>query len=79
VSFGPFRGQCPFAVALARVDAPAAGRAFAAYGGNYIVSSLIWLWGLRRSETGSVGHHRVLSCAFLARPSFSSVDARCDA
>ena len=35
-----------FALALTRVDldAATAGRAYAAYGGVYIVSSLIWLW-----------------------------------
>ena len=32
-----------FAVALTRVDAAFAGRAYAAYGGVYIVSSLVWL------------------------------------
>jgi len=32
-----------FAIALTRVDAVFAGRAFAAYGGIYIVSSLIWM------------------------------------
>ena len=32
-----------FAVALTRADAAFAGRAYAAYGGIYIVSSLIWL------------------------------------
>jgi small multidrug resistance family-3 protein len=32
-----------FALALTRVDASLAGRAFAAYGGVYIVSSLLWL------------------------------------
>jgi small multidrug resistance family-3 protein len=32
-----------FAVALTRIDAAAAGRAYAAYGGVYIVSSLLWL------------------------------------
>ena len=31
-----------FALCLARVDASYAGRAFAAYGGIYIVSSLAW-------------------------------------
>lgn len=39
-----------FAFALTRVDATAAGRAYAAYGGVYIVASLLWLWvveGLR--------------------------------
>ncbi len=33
-----------FALVLTRVSAPAAGRAYAAYGGIYIVSSLLWLW-----------------------------------
>jgi small multidrug resistance family-3 protein len=32
-----------FAVCLTRVDSPHAGRAFAAYGGVYIVSSLLWM------------------------------------
>ncbi len=33
-----------FAFLLARVDSPAAGRTFAAYGGIYVVSSILWLW-----------------------------------
>ena len=33
-----------FALLLTRVDAPFAGRAFAAYGGVYIAASLLWLW-----------------------------------
>lgn len=33
-----------FAVALTRVDALFAGRAYAAYGGIYIAASLVWLW-----------------------------------
>ncbi len=33
-----------FAIALTRVDSSNAGRAYAAYGGIYIVSSLVWLW-----------------------------------
>ncbi len=33
-----------FAVLLTRIDVNLAGRAYAAYGGIYIVSSLIWLW-----------------------------------
>lgn len=33
-----------FALALTRVDAAAAGRAYAAYGGVYILSALAWLW-----------------------------------
>ena len=33
-----------FAFALTRVDSAFAGRAYAAYGGIYIVASLAWLW-----------------------------------
>ncbi|TAN02488.1 MAG: YnfA family protein [Rhodanobacteraceae bacterium] len=33
-----------FAWLLTRVDIAAAGRAYAAYGGVYIVASLLWLW-----------------------------------
>ena len=33
-----------FAWALTRVDAPFAGRAYAAYGGVYIAASLVWMW-----------------------------------
>ena len=33
-----------FAWLLTRADVAAAGRAFAAYGGVYIVASLVWLW-----------------------------------
>ncbi|MEA4858461.1 MAG: YnfA family protein [Solidesulfovibrio sp.] len=33
-----------FAWALTRVEAAAAGRIFAAYGGIYIFASLAWLW-----------------------------------
>ena len=32
-----------FAMMLTRVDAPFAGRAYAAYGGIYIAASLLWL------------------------------------
>jgi small multidrug resistance family-3 protein len=35
-----------FAMVLTRVEAPFAGRAFAAYGGVYIVASLLWLWAI---------------------------------
>jgi small multidrug resistance family-3 protein len=38
-----------FAIALTRVDAAFAGRAFAAYGGVYIVSSLVWLAAVERT------------------------------
>jgi small multidrug resistance family-3 protein len=33
-----------FATLLTLVDSEAAGRAYAAYGGVYIVSSVVWLW-----------------------------------
>jgi small multidrug resistance family-3 protein len=33
-----------FAALLTLVDAPLAGRAYAAYGGVYIAASLAWLW-----------------------------------
>ena len=33
-----------FALALTRIDSPYAGRAYAGYGGVYILSSLLWLW-----------------------------------
>lgn len=33
-----------FAFALTRVEADAAGRAYAAYGGIYIACALVWLW-----------------------------------
>ncbi|MBM3600335.1 MAG: YnfA family protein [Alphaproteobacteria bacterium] len=35
-----------FAWLLTRVETPAAGRAFAAYGGIYIAASLAWLWAV---------------------------------
>ena len=37
-----------FAGALTLVDAAAAGRAFAAYGGIYILASLAWMWGVEQ-------------------------------
>jgi len=33
-----------FALLLTRIEVDMAGRAFAAYGGIYIFSSLLWLW-----------------------------------
>ena len=33
-----------FALALTRIDASHAGRVYAAYGGIYILSSILWLW-----------------------------------
>lgn len=47
-----------FAWLLTLVDAPAAGRAFAAYGGVYIAASLGWLWaveGLRPDRFDLIG------------------------
>jgi len=35
-----------FAYLLTRVDSDYAGRAYAAYGGIYIASSILWLWGV---------------------------------
>ena len=37
-----------FAYLLTRVEAEAAGRAYAAYGGVYIVASILWLWWVER-------------------------------
>jgi small multidrug resistance family-3 protein len=33
-----------FAWLLPRVDSEAAGRAYASYGGIYVVASILWLW-----------------------------------
>ena len=37
-----------FAVALTRVQADNAGRTYAAYGGIYILASLLWLWAVEK-------------------------------
>jgi small multidrug resistance family-3 protein len=39
-----------FALLLTQIDASHAGRAFAAYGGVYIVASLAWLWAVERAQ-----------------------------
>lgn len=47
-----------FAWLLTLVESEAAGRAYAAYGGIYIVASLLWLWlaeGLRPDRWDIVG------------------------
>jgi small multidrug resistance family-3 protein len=47
-----------FAVCLTRTDSGYAGRAFAAYGGVYIVASLVWLWmveGVRPDHWDAAG------------------------
>ncbi|RMD47920.1 MAG: YnfA family protein [Alphaproteobacteria bacterium] len=33
-----------FALALTRIDAGFAGRAYAAYGGVYVATAMVWLW-----------------------------------
>lgn len=38
-----------FAMALTRIDAAYAGRAYAAYGGIYILCSLLWLWAVENA------------------------------
>lgn len=35
---------CVFAYLLTRIDVEHAGRTYAAYGGVYIVSAVLWLW-----------------------------------
>lgn len=35
-----------FVALLTRIDLNASGRVYAAYGGIYILSSLLWLWGV---------------------------------
>ena len=47
-----------FALCLTRIDTSNAGRAFAAYGGIYIVGSLAWLWvaeGIRPDRWDTAG------------------------
>lgn len=39
-----------FALALTRIEAPHAGRAYAAYGGIYILSSLLWMWVIENAR-----------------------------
>lgn len=62
-----------FAVALTRIDAAFAGRAFAAYGGIYIAASLAWMWlaeGARPDRWDVVGAGLCLAGAavILAAP-----------
>lgn len=49
---------CLFAWLLTQVDAEHAGRSYAAYGGVYIASALIWLWiaeGVRPDRWDLIG------------------------
>ncbi|MCX6381754.1 MAG: YnfA family protein [Armatimonadetes bacterium] len=39
-----------FAFVLTRIETPYAGRAYAAYGGIYIIMSLLWLWGVEKTR-----------------------------
>jgi small multidrug resistance family-3 protein len=57
-----------FAWLLTCVDSPAAGRAYAAYGGIYIAASLAWLWaveGLRPDRWDLAGAGLCVAGAFL--------------
>ncbi|MEQ1575542.1 MAG: YnfA family protein [Vicinamibacterales bacterium] len=57
-----------FALALTRVDSAFAGRAYAAYGGIYIASSLVWLWlieGQAPTRTDLVGAALAISGALI--------------
>lgn len=57
-----------FAYLLTFADSAAAGRAYAAYGGVYIVSSLIWLWaveGVRPDRWDTIGAVVALSGAAI--------------
>jgi len=47
-----------FAYLLARIEADAAGRAFAAYGGVYITASLGWLWLVEDTQPAKI-HSRI--------------------
>src|SRR5215218_895641 len=57
-----------FAFFLTRSDADFAGRAYAAYGGIYIASSLLWLWmaeGVRPDPWDTIGAALCLAGAAL--------------
>lgn len=40
---------CLFALALSYIDSEYAGRAYAAYGAIYIMSSIIWMWLIEKN------------------------------
>ena len=57
-----------FAVTLAKADVAFAGRAYAAYGGVYILASLLWLWlveGQRPTVTDATGAALALAGAMV--------------
>jgi small multidrug resistance family-3 protein len=53
-----------FALALTRIDSAAAGRAYAAYGGVYILSSVVWLWLVEgvRPDRWDIGGAAICLC-----------------
>ena len=61
-----------FAVLLTRVDAAFAGRAYAAYGGIYILASLVWMWLIEERTPRPVGRCRRRLCVSSVPSSFSS-------
>lgn len=57
-----------FAWALTRIDADFSGRAYAAYGGIYILASLLWLWaaeGVRPDRWDVIGAGLCLAGALV--------------
>ena len=56
-----------FAFILTRVESEFAGRAYAAYGGLYIISSLLWLFFV---EKQSVNKYDILGAFFVYQWSF---------
>ncbi|MDT0617481.1 hypothetical protein RM531_03270 [Salinisphaera sp. P385] len=65
-----------FAYLLTRIDVAFAGRAYAAYGGVYIVASLAWLWlaeGLRPNnwDLAGAGLAMIGALVILAGAQFS--------
>lgn len=60
-----------FAYLLTRIDVDFAGRAYAAYGGIYILASLAWLWAVEATrasvwDLAGVGLAVLGSCVILA-------------
>lgn len=57
-----------FAVILTRIEVAYAGRAFAAYGGVYVVASMGWLWmveGIRPDRWDALGVMIILAGASI--------------
>lgn len=55
-----------FAWLLTRIDAVHAGRAFAAYGGAYIVCALIWMWAVEGARPDRWDAAGAVICLFGA-------------